>query len=127
MPRITRGANSRSRRPPIPPVPSQVVEIRTRGPPSWGVTVNVMTMLERRRLPGAGHREPSRPSRISARAGRYSEFRRLTQFLPGQVRMHRLAVMPLGGTVGGITGRNKEATMTAPLKVIAFSHNGSSS
>ena len=35
--------------------------------------------------------------------------------------MHRLAVMPLGDTVGGITGRNKEAMMTAPLQVIALS------
>jgi DNA-binding NarL/FixJ family response regulator len=30
-------------------------------------------------------------------------------------------VTPLGGTVGDITGRNKEATMTAPLQVIALS------
>ncbi len=32
-----------------------------------------------------------------------------------------LVVTPLGGTVGDITGRNKEATMTAPLQVIALS------
>jgi DNA-binding NarL/FixJ family response regulator len=30
-------------------------------------------------------------------------------------------VTPVGGTVGGIKGRNKEATMTAPLQVIALS------
>src|SRR5258706_7699223 len=32
-----------------------------------------------------------------------------------------LVVTPLGGTVGDITGRNKEATMTAPLQMIALS------
>src|SRR5712692_3093791 len=32
-----------------------------------------------------------------------------------------LVVTPPGGTVGDITGRNKEATMTAPLQVIALS------
>ena len=37
----------------------------------------------------------------------------------GQV--HQLAMRPLGGTVGDITGRNGRARMTAPLQVIALS------
>src|ERR1700745_4515415 len=35
--------------------------------------------------------------------------------------MRRSAVMLPGGTVGDVTGQDKEATMTAPLQVIALS------
>lgn len=47
MPRITRGAKMRSKNPPMPPAPAQVVEILTRELLSArGVTVVVVTMLE---------------------------------------------------------------------------------
>src|ERR1700722_20990087 len=59
MPRIARGANRRSKKPPIPPAPCQVVEIVTRDLPPWGVTVVVVTRLEPvsdsvRTRPGSG-------------------------------------------------------------------------
>src|ERR1039458_6513804 len=59
MPRMTRGANRRSKKPPIPPAPGQVVAIRTRDLASWGVTVVVVTRLEAvsdsvRTRPGSG-------------------------------------------------------------------------
>src|SRR6266853_1793954 len=46
MARITRGANTRSNRPPIPPAPSQVVQIRTSDARPRGATVVVVTRLE---------------------------------------------------------------------------------
>ena len=46
MARNTLGANMRSNRPPIPPAPSQAVEICTIDAPPCGETVNVVTALE---------------------------------------------------------------------------------
>src|SRR5215469_1986993 len=46
MARITLGANMRSNTPPIPPAPSQLVEIRTSDAAPCGETVNVVTLLE---------------------------------------------------------------------------------
>jgi len=46
MARITLGANMRSNTPPIPPAPSQLVEIRTSDAAPRGQTVNVVTLLE---------------------------------------------------------------------------------
>src|SRR6266516_1919008 len=59
MARIALGANIRSKKPPIPPAPSQVVEMFTSDPPSPGETVVVVTMLEPvsdsvRTRPGSG-------------------------------------------------------------------------
>ncbi len=46
MARNTLGANMRSNGPPIPPAPSQAVEICTIDAPPCGETVNVVTALE---------------------------------------------------------------------------------
>jgi hypothetical protein len=46
MARITLGANMRSNTPPIPPAPSQLVEIRTSDSAPCGETVKVVTLLE---------------------------------------------------------------------------------
>src|SRR4051794_16781920 len=59
MPRMTRGANSRSKNPPIPAAPFQMVQISTREAAFCGVTVNVVTRFELmsdsvRTRPGSG-------------------------------------------------------------------------
>ena len=61
--------------------------------------------------------------RISARADMrpYGEFRGLTQFLPGEVGMHRLAVLPSVVPSAALRAGTRRATMTAPLQVIALS------
>ena len=43
---MARGANRRSKKPPMPPAPSQVVKMRTRETSPCGVTVNVVARLE---------------------------------------------------------------------------------
>ena len=62
-------ANIRSNKPPIPPAPSQVVEIRTSEALPCGVTVNVVTELEPvsdsvRIRPGSGSATTFRYSRV---------------------------------------------------------------
>src|ERR1017187_1039057 len=69
MPRITHGANRRSKKPPTPPAPSQVVEISTRDVPPSGVTVKLVTRLEFvsdsvRTRPGSGSATSIRYSRL---------------------------------------------------------------
>ena len=69
MARIALGANVRSQKPPIPPAPSQVVEICTSEAPSRGVTVVVVTRLEPvsdsvRTRPGSGSSTLIRYSRV---------------------------------------------------------------
>src|ERR1035437_726509 len=69
MPRITHGANRRSKKPPAPPAPSQVVEISTRDVPPSGVTVKLVTRLEFvsdsvRTRPGSGSATSIRYSRL---------------------------------------------------------------
>src|SRR5215475_11160644 len=69
MPRSTPGANMRSNRPPIPPAPSQVVEICTSEAAPCGETVKVVTVLERvsdsvRTRPGSGSAISVRYSRV---------------------------------------------------------------
>lgn len=69
MARSTLGAKVRSKSPPIPPEPSQLVEIRTSEAASRGETVNVVMALELvsdsvRIRPGSGSATTVRYSRV---------------------------------------------------------------
>jgi hypothetical protein len=70
MARSTLGANMRSNRPPIPPAPSQAVEICTIDAPPCGETVNVVTALE-----SVSDSVRIRPGSGSATFIRYSQVR----------------------------------------------------
>src|SRR5437660_10767741 len=70
MARMTLGANVFSKKPPIPPAPSQVVEICTSEAPSRGVTVAVVT-----RLDPVSDSVMTRPGSGSATSIRYSRVR----------------------------------------------------
>src|SRR6266480_6507475 len=103
MARSTRGANMRSNRPPIPPAPSQALEICTSEAAPRGETVKVVTLLERvsdsvRILPGSG----------SATFVRYSRVR------PPAVSLYRMTVpapIPPDSTWKSENARGQETRM----------------
>src|ERR1035438_1096390 len=105
MPRITRGANRRSKKPPIPPAPSQVVEIRTRDTLPCGVTVVLVTRLEPvsdsvRMRPGSGSATVIRYWRVRPPAVTVNRV-----IVPSPVYHHppaALALPCLGGPLGAL-------------------------